>query len=173
MAIRRATPLTISFAAVDSSLRPTRKSGLSFGSGDTKISKDGGSTSNTTNNPAEIGSTGRYQVTLTAAEMNASWIHIYAEKTGMDPVDLTVATNADPSASVQTDGGNSASSFKTDRSEATTDYWKNCLLLFTSGSLAGQVQKVSGYDGTTKIVTVSNAFTGTPSNGDLFIFINI
>jgi len=172
MAVRRSTPLIVSFAAIDSSLRPARKTGITFSSGDSKISKDGGSFANTGNLPAEIGSTGRYSLSLSAAEANAAWVHVSVEHTGMDPVDITIGTNADPSGSVVSNGGNTASTFKTDRSEATTDFWKDALLLFTSGSLAGQVKKVSAFDGTTKFVTLSSAFTAAPSAADLFVLIN-
>jgi hypothetical protein len=78
-----------------------------------------------------------------------------------------------PAGAVVSDAGNSATSFKTDLSEATNDYWKDTLLLFTSGALAGQVKKVSSYNGTTKVITVASAFTGTPAAGDTFLLINI
>jgi hypothetical protein len=73
---------------------------------------------------------------------------------------------------VVADGGSSATQFKTDRTEATTGYWVNTLCMMMTGSLAGQVQKVSGYDGTTKIVTLTAAFTGTPSAGDTYQLIS-
>lgn len=145
---------------------------MSFVAGDTKISKDGGAFANTTNQPAEIGSTGRYSLVLTAAEMDAAWVHVYVTKTGADDYDSLIGTAGAPSGTVVTDAGNLATTFKTDRTEATTDYWKDALLLFTSGTLAGQVKKVSAYNGTTKFVTLSAGFTGTPSAGDRFVFVN-
>lgn len=172
MSVRRAAATTISFPMIDSTNRPLRKSGLSFAAGDTKISKDGGTFSNTTNTPAEIGSTGRYALTLTAAEMDAAWVHVYATITGADDTDSLIGTAGAPSGSVVSDAGNTATTFKTDRTESTTDYWKDALLLFTSGTLAGQVKKVSAYDGTTKFVTLSAGFTGTPSSSDRFVFVN-
>lgn len=72
---------------------------------------------------------------------------------------------------VVTDGGNSSTVFKTDLTEATTDYHKDALVLFTSGGLINQVKKISGYAGGTKIITVSSAFTGTPSVADKFILL--
>ena len=69
------------------------------------------------------------------------------------------------------DGSNTSSTFKTDLSEATNDYHKDALILFTSGNLINQVKKVSGYNGTTKFITVSAAFTGTPATSDTFILL--
>jgi hypothetical protein len=69
------------------------------------------------------------------------------------------------------DGSNTSSTFKTDLSESDTDYHKDALIVFTSGSLINQVKKVSAYNGSTKFITVSSAFTGTPSASDTFILL--
>jgi hypothetical protein len=79
--------------------------------------------------------------------------------------------SADFLVTVVSDAGNSATSFKTDRTETANDHWKGCYLTATSGALIGQTRKVTGYNGTTKIVTV-DAFTATPSVGDTFNIIN-
>lgn len=172
MSVRRGTSITITFAAIDSLNRPARATGVAF-SGDVTISKDGNTFTNITNAVTEIGTSGRYKVTLTSAEMDAAWVHIRVEKSGIDPVDICIGTDGSASGVVVTDGGNTSSTFKTDRTEATTDFWKDSLLLFVSGALAGQVKKVSAYNGTTKFVTLSAGFTGAPSDGDRFIFVNM
>lgn len=77
-----------------------------------------------------------------------------------------------PTGSVATDGGNSATAFKTDRTESTNDYWKDALLLLTSGAMVGQLKKVTAYNGTTKVITVSGGFTATPADGVTFVLIN-
>jgi hypothetical protein len=77
-----------------------------------------------------------------------------------------------PTGAVATDAGNSATSFKTDRSETVNDFWKDALLVLTSGTLAGQVKKVTAYNGTTKIVTVQGGFTSTPADAVTFALIN-
>ena len=77
-----------------------------------------------------------------------------------------------PSGSVATDAGNSATSFKTDRTETTDDYWADTLLVLTSGDLVGQVKKVTGYNGTSKVITVAGGFTGTPADAVTFLLIN-
>jgi len=162
----------LSFPAVSSVSRPDRYTGYTFSSGSAKISKDGGAFSNTTNLPVEI-SAGRYSLTLTATEMNADFVHVYVESSGIDPVDFQVATSGHPSGAVIASPSPTSTVFGTDRTEATTDYWKDALIMFTSGALAGQVKKVSAYDGTTKAVTVSSAFTAAPASTDRFILVNL
>jgi hypothetical protein len=98
---------------------------------------------------------------------------VYIEKGGIDPVDVFLGTAGNPSGAVLADGGNSTTQFQTNRAEATTDHWKDCLVLFTSGALAGQVKKASAYNGGTKAMTVSSAFTGIPAPGDRFVLINL
>jgi hypothetical protein len=73
--------------------------------------------------------------------------------------------------SVVADGSNAASTFKTDLTESVTDHWKDALLVFVTGSLAGQVKKVSAFNPTTDFVTVSAAFTGAPSAADRFFMV--
>lgn len=59
-------------------------------------------------------------------------------------------------------------SFVTNLTEATTDHYKNRILEFTSGALAGQGREISGYDGATKKITLSEALTDAPANGVTF-----
>lgn len=173
MSVRRGTALTVSFAAVDVELRPQRKSGIPWAAGEVLVSKDGGVFVNTANLPVEIASTGRYALTLTAPEMDAAWVHVIVERDGIDPVDLLIGTGGNPSGSVLADAGNTASTFKTDRAEPVADHWKDTLLLFTTGTLEGQVKKISGYIAATGFMTVSSPFTGSPAAGDRFVLINL
>jgi hypothetical protein len=74
---------------------------------------------------------------------------------------------------VVSDAGNSATQFKSDRTETVTDFWKDALcLLFINGSAVPEVKKVTGYSGSTKIMTFSSGYTGTPTNGDTYALIN-
>lgn len=169
---RRATAYTLTFALIDAANPPTRKTGVTFSGSQAQVSKDGGAFANTTNAPVEIGSTGRYKVDLTASEMDAGEVHLKIEHPSGDPLDRTITTDMDPSGSVVTDAGNTASTFKTDRAESTTDYWKRALCVFTTGGLAGQQALVTGYDGSTKFITLGSALTGAPSAGDRFLLVN-
>lgn len=173
MSARRNAPLPLSFAAIDSLNRPNRLSGLTFASGDAQISMDGDDWVATTNVPVELGSSGRYTFVLTAAEMDAKWVHIKVVKSSIDEVDILFPTSGHPSGSVSADGSNSATSFLTNRTETDNDHWKDALLTFTTGDLTGQVKKVSAYNGTTKIITVSGAFTGAPATGDRYLLIEV
>lgn len=172
MPIRKGKAATVTFALIDTASRPARKAALTFSAGDFKISKDGAAFANTTNLPTEI-SSGRYKVVLTATETACDWLHLYSTKTGADNMDLIFPTSGHPTALVVADGSNSTTTFKTDRAETAPDYWKDSLIVFTSGSLIEQVRKVTAYNGTTKFVTVSSAFTAAPSASDRFDFVNI
>lgn len=171
MSYPRATQVLIPIELFDSTDPTMPETGLTFGASDTKIAADGGAFANTTNTPVEA-SNGLYWLTLTAAEMDATSIIVVVSKAGVQRASVTIGTHGMPSASVVASGGNTSSSFDTDRSESATDYWKDAFLTFTTGALAGQTKRVTAYDGTTKVITVANAFTGTPSTGDRFVLID-
>jgi hypothetical protein len=73
---------------------------------------------------------------------------------------------------VVADGGNSTTVFKTDLSETSNDHWKESFLLITSGTLVGSVRKIDGYNGSTKVVTITPAFPSTPANSVTFAIVN-
>jgi hypothetical protein len=77
-----------------------------------------------------------------------------------------------PTGAVVADGGNSSTVFVTNRTETTTGYWNGVWVVLTSGVMAGQVKQVSGYNGSTKAITVASAFTGTPATGVTFALVN-
>lgn len=52
------------------------------------------------------------------------------------------------------------------------DFWKGCLLLFTSGALAGQVRKITGFDRTNRFLSFTDGFSQTPATGDQFVVLN-
>lgn len=176
MSLRRNAAFTFSFAAIDSQYAPARKAGLTIANTDIWISKDGVTPAvNATNGATEITNMpGRYSLTLTAAELDCTFLHVaIVDKAGMDPEDWTFATHGGPSGQVVANVGNTALTFKTNRTEAGDDFWKNLLCLFTTGALAGQEQKITGYDGTTKFLEFVTPFTGTPADTDRFVLVNI
>jgi hypothetical protein len=166
----RAQAQTVTFAAIDSSAPPARKSGLTFATGDCKI-WNGSAFVNTTNLPAEIGSTGRYSLLLTATEMRRAWLHYYVTKTGMQDVDDSGSLSPGIDTAVVADAGNSATTFVTDLTSSVTDFYKDALFRFTSGNLAGQVKKITGYNGTTKALSFSPGFTAAPATNDLGLIV--
>jgi hypothetical protein len=48
----------------------------------------------------------------------------------------------------------------------------NSLCTFVTGTLAGQVRKITGYDATTEYLSFTEGFTGTPAVGDDFFIVN-
>jgi len=56
----------------------------------------------------------------------------------------------------------------TDLTEATTDHYKGRIVTFTTGAVLGQSSDITGYNGTTKELTVT-ALTNAPSAADLFV----
>lgn len=167
----RAQAQTVTFFAIDSLSPPARKSGLVFSAGDCKI-WNGTTFVNTTNLPAEISSTGRYSLFLTAAELRRAWLHYTVVKGGMQDVDFAGDLDGGADGAVVADGGNSATTFVTDFTSSVPDFYKDALVRFTTGALAGSgTKKVTGYNGTTKALTFASGFAATPSTGDVYVLI--
>lgn len=72
---------------------------------------------------------------------------------------------------VVADGSNTSSTFKTDLTESATDHWKDALLVFFTGTLAGQVKKVGAFNPTTDFITTVTAYTAAPSAADRFMLV--
>lgn len=87
-----------------------------------------------------------------------------------DAMPITIATGT-IDGTVVADGSNTASTFKTDLTESATDHWKDALVTFLTGSLAGQVKKVSAFTPGTDFITMASAFTGAPSASDRFVMV--
>ena len=171
--MRRAQQQTITFPAFDStSTTGALKTGLTLLASDVQLTKDGAAFGAATNAPVELGATGIYKITLTAAETNCGHLLVLVTKSGMRPQIEAGCLDSQPAATVVADGSNSAASFVTNLTSSVTDFWKDTLVCFTSGSLAGQVKKVTSYNGTTKALGFTSGFTAAPGTGDLFILIN-
>jgi hypothetical protein len=67
--------------------------------------------------------------------------------------------------------GSTTTSIVTNLTAATTDLYKNELLVFTSGVDAGAESVVTAYNGTTKTLTVSPALPSSPASADAFILV--
>jgi hypothetical protein len=50
------------------------------------------------------------------------------------------------------------------------DFYKNRVVVFITGTLAGQAASISAYNGSTKVLTVGT-MTGSPSSGDTFVIV--
>jgi len=56
-------------------------------------------------------------------------------------------------------GGSTTTMVDAARTEADTDYWKGAYILFTSGTVAGQSRRITGFNTTTDTITFSPATT--------------
>ena len=77
---------------------------------------------------------------------------------------------------VVTDGSNTATTFKTNLTVATTNFYGDsssggAVLAFSSGANAGLSRRVTAFDFSTDFVTVEAAFPNTPSDGDDFVIL--
>lgn len=66
------------------------------------------------------------------------------------------------------DAAATTTAFVTTLGSAVNDYYKNRIITFTSGALAGQQREITAYTGATKTVTVA-ALTSAPANGVTFV----
>lgn len=73
---------------------------------------------------------------------------------------------------VQADAGNLATTFKTNLSSSTDNFYKDCWWLFRTGTLAGQVKQVTSYVGATKFLVFTNGFTAAPNTNDTGVIVN-
>lgn len=73
--------------------------------------------------------------------------------------------------SAQATGALTASSFNTNLTKSTNDAYNGLAIKFVTGNLAGQLSFVTDYNGSTKNLTVSPAFTAAPANNDRFILV--
>jgi hypothetical protein len=165
--MRRAQQQAITFTAINATTGAVM-TGLTFPAGEVQISKDVGAFANVAGAVTELG-LGVYTVTLSAAETDARWLHFAVRHTNMRPVDWPSGyTTGNPSFKVVDDPANTATTFKTDRTETADDYWVSAGVQCTSGSLQGQVREVAAYNGTTKFITLDLALTAEPAADTYF-----
>jgi hypothetical protein len=168
--IEQAAAAKVGVYMTDSADHVTGKTGLTLS---IRISKNGGAFGGVSPAVTEQ-ENGWYDVELTAAMTDTlGELRGTATASGADayPFKLLVVERK-PKGAVVADAGNTASSFMTDLTETDDNFWKDAWLRLKSGSLAGQVKKIIGYDGTAKVITLKNALTGTPADGDAFEIIN-
>jgi hypothetical protein len=62
-----------------------------------------------------------------------------------------------------------ATAFVTNLAEASDDHYNDAVITFVTGNLSGQSRVISDYDGATKTVTLDEALTEAPADGDEFL----
>lgn len=111
--------------------------------GDTKVSKDGGNFTNTSNNPAAVGGTGSigWSLTLTATELQAAVINVQIVDSATKAVEdqyITIYTYGNTSAKVGVDWSDTVRMGLTSLPNAAAEATGG---LFTRGSGAGQINQ--------------------------------
>lgn len=145
-----------------------------------RISKDGAASAAVADtNPTQLDATnhpGIYIFDLTATECDAQMLVVSPDSSTanvvLDHVTIDLEQAPFPVVAVAADAGNTATTFKTDLTEATADFWKDAYFAFFTGSLKGQVKKITGYNGTTKFLTFAAGYTAAPATGDKGYVIN-
>jgi len=140
------------------------------------VSKDGatGVASDDVNPSPITNMSGFYAFDLTEAETNCDLIALYATSTTANIIIGPVMAYTTPrpyTESTVNDASASTTVFITSLSSSVTDYYKNAVIFFTTGALAGQTRPITGYNGSTKAITVSPALTSAPANATPFIII--
>ena len=69
------------------------------------------------------------------------------------------------------DASATATSFVSNLTEAVNGFFHDKVIVFISGDLAGQARHIEDYNGTTKAIAVSQAFTSAPANTDEFLIL--
>lgn len=123
--------------------------------------------------PTDLSAQVMASLPLTATEVaNAVWdevltgaTHNIATSAGKRLRQLSAIATVD---STVNDASATTTSFVTALTEATNDFYKDQLMIFTSGALSGQSRPVLSYNGTTKAVTFDEAWTSAPANTDAF-----
>jgi len=128
-----------------------------------------------------VGFTGHYRVPVAATSANgfnvqnsynvvvSATVGGVADKAILETVQMVAARKL---GAVVADVGNTATTFKTNLTEAANDWWAKAFLLFIdNASLVGQIHKITAYNAGTKFVT-TDTFTAAPAGTDPFQIIN-
>jgi hypothetical protein len=149
--------------------------GQTFSGSEIQVRKAGGSYANAAGigSCPELGTTGVYVLTLSTGELDTPGrLIIRANKAGalvweyIDEVDPAIFGTA-------ATGSLGASAFTSSLTNA-NDVWRDALIKFHTGGLAGQVKKVGAFANASGLITLASglAFTAAPANGDVFEILN-
>lgn len=165
----------IYFTAVSSTNLQTRQTGLSAFT--VRVLKAGVANAAGAGTVAEVDATnlpGVYYYEPTLAETQTAGpgvLHI--SKSGSEPREIPFDVERAVMGTAAT-GTLTASSFTTNLAPTVADQYKDALVLFHTGTLAGQVKKIGASAIASGLITLATgqAFTGAPANGDVFEIVN-
>lgn len=123
-----------------------------------------GHTPQTGDSFARIGATGSGLTSLAQASI---WTSTRGGHVDLIP---NISTSVVFKTGTVNDASATTTSFVTDLTSSVDDFYVDALLVFTGAAspLLGQSRPILSYNGTTKAVTVSEAFTSAPANGTAF-----
>lgn len=123
----------------------------------------------TGNLPASPASTGDVTSATSSLATSAALTTV-----GNNVIAIKAKTDAEPNyvTGAVLNATHTTSSFTTDLAQASNDWWKDCFVVFTSGNLVNQAKRVTGYNGTTKAITVDKPFTAAPTYPSSFSIVN-
>lgn len=164
----------------------TPDTGLAFVAGDLKIRKPRafGAAANSSPyvnvNATQLGlvielAEGSYVYTPTIAEFDTPGLFAFKAHKGTGMIWTLEERIERAYLGLVTGGTLGSSAFTTDRAEAASNYWKDCLVTFLTGTLAGQVKKIgASAGGANQLFTLASgfAFTGAPAVGDVYEILN-
>ena len=153
------------------------KSNPTIAAGDFKVSVDGGTLNNLATLPSVAPASSKMvKITLSTSEMTGSNITVVcSDAAGAEWCDQTI--NIQPNKAFlgvvvgqAATGTLSTTQATTTLTEATDTHYNGKTITWLTGSLAGQTAgSITGYNGTTKMLTWSPAATEAPSNNDWFM----
>lgn len=159
-------PFTLKFPLKDADGIPqTGLAGL-----DSEVSNNGDDWVDCTNEATEIGTSGEYYLTLTAAELSFDCVGVRIKNSGtakqldftLNPKKLIVLRSG-------TCQGGAAGYVTLDASAgAKDDIWNGCVVAATIDS-GVQVRMITDYDGTNQQATVHDDWTTNPDSDDTFV----
>lgn len=131
---------------------------------DSEISKDGGAFVDCTNETTEIGTSGMYELTLTATEMDANMVSLII-KSNQDttPIVLYPSTEVIDRGNAQAGGGSSEIVLRaTPRLAAGNDFFNGMIVRIIDGTGEGQMRIIEDYVHSSVTCTVDRAWGNNP-----------
>lgn len=179
--IKQSNPIAaeraVLFTAVDENSLQDRLTGLSGFTVHVRKT-DGTDAAGAGSDPSEqdsIDMPGVYAYGLTVAEISAPGIGLVhvSNVSGMEPREIPFQVVPAIFGTAVT-GSLTSSAFTTSLVTSTANHWQRAFLRWLTGSLAGQVGKISAYTVSGGVITmaIGHAFTSAPSNGDIFEIVN-
>lgn len=176
----RAAHRRIFFTCVDTTALQTRLQSSDMSAFVVRLSKAGAAATATAAAPVQVDSTnakGLFYVELASADIDTTGpaALIITNAGGAKTMERReIGFHVDPAFFTTVTSGLTTTSFTADRSENTNNYWRDAYASVLTGACAGQVKKIGGYVGSSKMFTLASGFqfTAPLGVGDFIELIN-